>query len=145
MLSQRARTAAPYAVSPTLWSSWNLLCTGEGATPRASRLSAEGRAGLLPNDNAIQMPDQAQDQARDQAQAQDQAVGAGDTVLSQSPSLGDHQDAHADAQGDYHHAMYKYMYDHAHMCICAVTVAWLLTYIVRASCSLIIGSKCVHC
>ncbi|KAL3131311.1 hypothetical protein ABBQ38_000603 [Trebouxia sp. C0009 RCD-2024] len=61
--------------------------SSEGATPRASRLSAEGRAGLFPNDSAIQTSDQAQ------------RAGAGEVWLSQPTSLGSHQDAHVDTQG----------------------------------------------
>ncbi|KAL3135393.1 hypothetical protein ABBQ32_007577 [Trebouxia sp. C0010 RCD-2024] len=60
---------------------------GEGATPRASRLSAEGRAGLFPNDNVNQSSDQAQ------------RAGAGQAHLSQPTNLGHLQDAPVDTQG----------------------------------------------
>ena len=63
-----------------------MSCTGEGATPRASRLSAEGRAGSFPYDNPMQMAEPSQAQ-----QAGPGAIPSG--------RLGDRQDGYADVQG----------------------------------------------
>lgn len=80
--------AVPQTNRSALWSSYTeVLRTGEGATPRASRLSAEGRAGLFPNDNVNQSSDQAQ------------RAGAGQAHLSQPTNLGHLQDAPVDTQG----------------------------------------------
>lgn len=71
-----------------------LALAGEGATPRSSRLSTEGRrGGAFPYDDISQVHDP----------RQAQQAGPGGALPSQASLTEGPQDGYADSQGDSHH------------------------------------------